>query len=168
MTRLPVGHRPDRSTACCAYEENPMSSILDATGRPVDPNAPVIQTLEQPSADSTAATKARMLPKPTGWRLLCAVPEIKQTFEGSAILKADAVMRIEEQTTVVLMVLAMGPTAYKDKEKFPDGPWCKDGDFVLVRTYAGTRFKIFGREFRLLNDDQIDAVVEDPRGIARA
>ena len=145
-----------------------MSQILDATGRPVDPDAPIIQTLDQPSPDATAEAKAKMLPRPTGWRILCAVPKVKQTFENSNIIKADSVMRVEEQTTVVLMVLELGPTAYKDKEKFPEGPWCKDGDFVLVRTYAGTRFKIFGEEFRLLNDDQIDAVVEDPRGIARA
>lgn len=145
-----------------------MSQILDATGRPVDPDAPIIQTLGQPDPDAVAAEKAKMLPRPTGWRILCAVPEVKQTFDNSNIIKADSVMRVEEQTTVVLMVLELGPNAYKDKEKFPEGPWCKEGDFVLVRTYAGTRFKIFGREFRLLNDDQIDAVVEDPRGIARA
>lgn len=145
-----------------------MSSILDVSGQPLDPQAPVIQTLDAPRESDTAATKARMLPKPTGWRILCAVPEIKQTFDGSNILKADSVMRVEEQTTVVLVVLEVGPTAYKDQDKFPDGPWCKEGDFVLVRTYAGTRFKIFGQEFRLLNDDQIDAVVEDPRGISRA
>jgi len=68
----------------------------------------------------------------------------------------------------VLFVLKVGPEAYADKTKFPSGPWCKPGDFVLVRTYSGTRFKIFGKEFRLLNDDQIDAVVQDPRGITRA
>lgn len=112
--------------------------------------------------------KAKLLPEPTGWRLLCAVPEAEKTFAGSGIIKADEVMRTEEQTTVVLAVLRVGPDAYSDKEKFPTGPWCKQGDFVLVRAYAGTRFKIFGKEFRILNDDQIDAVVEDPRGIARA
>ena len=68
----------------------------------------------------------------------------------------------------MLFVLDVGPDAYGDKTKFPNGPWCKAGDFVLVRTYSGTRFKIYGREFRLLNDDQIDAVVDDPRGITRA
>jgi co-chaperonin GroES (HSP10) len=77
-------------------------------------------------------------------------------------------MKQEEHATTVLFVVAVGPEAYKDTAKFPSGPWCKQGDFVLVRTYSGTRFKIYGKEFRLLNDDQIDAVVDDPRGITRA
>jgi co-chaperonin GroES (HSP10) len=64
--------------------------------------------------------------------------------------------------------MKVGADAYADKAKFPTGPWCKEGDFVLVRTYTGTRFKIFGKEFRLINDDQVDAVVQDPRGLSRA
>lgn len=112
--------------------------------------------------------KAKLLPKPTGWRILCAVPEAEKTHSGTGIIKAEESISIEQQTTVVLFVLDVGPDAYGDKEKFPNGPWCKKGDFVLVRAYAGTRFKIFGKEFRILNDDQIDAVVEDPRGLTRA
>lgn len=112
--------------------------------------------------------KARLLPKPTGWRLLCAVPEAEKTHSGTGIIKAEESISVEQQTTVVLFVLEVGPDAYGDKEKFPNGPWCQKGDFVLVRAYAGTRFKIFGKEFRILNDDQIDAVVEDPRGVSRA
>ena len=77
-------------------------------------------------------------------------------------------MRQEEHGTTVLFVLRIGPDAYKDKEKFPSGPWCKEGDFILVRTYTGTRVKIFGKEFRVINDDQVDCVVQDPRGITRA
>lgn len=111
--------------------------------------------------------KARQLPVPTGWKLLCAVPQAEETFENSNIVKADSFMRQEEYATTVLFVLALGPDAYKDTTKFPTGPWCKEGDFVLVRTYSGTRFKIHGKEFRLLNDDQVDAVVQDPRGISR-
>jgi co-chaperonin GroES (HSP10) len=111
--------------------------------------------------------KATQLPKPTGWKLLCAVPEVEDKFE-SGIIKPDSLTKIEEHSTTVLFVLAVGPDAYKDEKKFPNGPWCKDGDFVLVRAYSGTRFKIHGREFRLLNDDQVEAVVEDPRGYTRA
>lgn len=114
-----------------------------------------------------AQDKARQLPVPTGWKILCAVPQADETFDNSVIVKADAYMRQEEYATTVLFVLALGPDAYKDKTKFPTGPWCKEGDFVLVRTYSGTRFKIHGKEFRLLNDDQVDAVVQDPRGISR-
>ncbi len=127
-----------------------------------------IQAIDQPTEDIPMEERGRMLPKPTGWKILCGVPEVKDTFENSSIIKADSFMKSEEQTTTVLFVLAVGPDAYKDEKKFPNGPWCKEGDFVLVRTYSGTRFKVYGREFRLLNDDQIDAVVDDPRGITRA
>ena len=103
-------------------------------------------------------------------KLLCAVPEVDEKIAGTSLdLVRDATtMRQEESATTVLFVLKVGPDAYKDQTKFPGGPWCKEGDFVLVRTYSGTRFKIFGKEFRLINDDQIDAVVQDPRGLTRA
>lgn len=127
-----------------------------------------IQQKDEPGEDIPLEDRGRMLPKPTGWKILCGVPEVADTFENSKIVKADSFMKSEEQTTTVLFVLDVGPDAYGDKTKFPNGPWCKAGDFVLVRTYSGTRFKIYGREFRLLNDDQIDAVVDDPRGITRA
>jgi co-chaperonin GroES (HSP10) len=112
--------------------------------------------------------KARQLPKPKGWKLLCAVPPAEDTFDDSVLVKAAVSQRIEEQTTTVLFVVAIGPDAYKDTNKFPSGPWCEEGDFVLVRTYSGTRFTIHGREFRMINDDQVEGVVEDPRGYARA
>lgn len=126
-----------------------------------------IQPTEKPEA-VPQDQKATQLPDPTGYKLLCVVPDVSDTFENSSIVKADSFMRTEEHATTVLFVLKVGPDAYKDSAKFPSGPWCKEGDFVLVRTYSGTRFKIYGKEFRLLNDDQIDAVVEDPRGITRA
>lgn len=115
-----------------------------------------------------AEQKAKSLPEPTGWKILCVVPDVADTFENSSIVKADSFMKQEEHATTVLFVLKVGPDAYKDQSKFPTGAWCKEGDFVLVRTYSGTRFKIFGKEFRLINDDQVDAVVEDPRGLTRA
>lgn len=131
-------------------------------------------SLPDPIAEAEAPSevspeeKAKMLPEPTGWRILCVVPDVKETFEGSSLVKADTFMKQEEHATTVLFVLKVGPDAYKDTTKFPTGAWCKAGDFVLVRTYSGTRFKIYGKEFRILNDDQIDAVVDDPRGITRA
>ena len=82
-------------------------------------------------------------------------------------MKPSSILKQEEHATTVLFVLKVGPDAYKDTNKFPTGAWCKEGDFILVRTYSGTRFKIFGKEFRLINDDQVDAVVDDPRGITR-
>lgn len=127
-----------------------------------------IQEAEQPTDGASDEQKATMLPEPTGWKILCVVPDVQDTFENSSIVKADQYMRQEEHATTTLFVLKVGPDAYRDKEKFPSGPWCKPGDFVLTRTYSGTRFKIYGKEFRLLNDDQIDAVVDDPRGITRS
>jgi len=115
-----------------------------------------------------AVEKATQLPKPTGWKILCAIPEVEDKFSGTDVLKPESIAKIEEHSTTVLFVVATGPDAYKDDKKFPQGAWSKEGDFVLVRAYSGTRFKIHGREFRLLNDDQVEAVVEDPRGYTRA
>ena len=113
------------------------------------------------------AEKAKLLPEPKGYRILCAVPHVEEEFE-SGIIKAEDTKRVEEQTTVVLFVLKMGDLAYKDENRFPTGPWCKEGDFVLTRPYSGTRVVIHGREFRIINDDTVEAVVDDPRGIRRA
>jgi co-chaperonin GroES (HSP10) len=111
--------------------------------------------------------KAKQLPDPKGYRMLCAIPEVEETFE-SGILKSGDTRRIEENATVVLFVVKMGDLCYQDKDKFPTGPWCEVGDFVLTRAYAGTRIKIHGREFRIINDDTVEAVIQDPRGISRA
>lgn len=118
-------------------------------------------------ATKEQAEKAKLLPEPKGFRLLCAVPQVEEEFDGG-IIKADDTKKVEEQTTVVLFVVKMGDLAYKDKERFPTGPWCKEGDFVLTRPYSGTRVVIHGREFRIINDDTVEAVVQDPRGIRRA
>ena len=122
------------------------------------------ETVDSPSDE----VKARQLPRPAGHKILCAIPPAGDTFDDSFIAKASVSQRIEEQTTTVLFVVALGPDAYKDKDRFPSGPWCKEGDFVLVRAYSGTRFQIHGRDFRMIFDDQVDGTVEDPRGYARA
>ena len=127
----------------------------------------MIEEIEKPAEVEDENAKATQLPIPQGWKILCAVPEVEDKFE-SGILKPDSLTKIEEYSTTVLFVLRMGPDAYKDTAKFPSGPWCKEGDFILTRTYSGTRVKIYGKEFRLINDDQVDAVVQDPRGITRA
>jgi len=113
--------------------------------------------------------KAKQLPKPSGYRILCAVPEAESEFEESEIglVKADETMRNEELLTTVLFVVDMGPDCYKDPSRFPSGPWCQKGDFVLVRPHAGTRLVIHGREFRIINDDSVEGIVDDPRGIKR-
>lgn len=113
------------------------------------------------------AEKATQLPKPSGYRILCAIPEAEKEHEGSGLLKADETMRNEELLTTVLFVVDLGEDCYKDPTRFPTGPWCKKGDFILVRPNAGTRLVIHGREFRIINDDSVEGVVADPRGIRR-
>jgi co-chaperonin GroES (HSP10) len=114
-----------------------------------------------------AEDKARQLPQPSGYRILCAIPEVEAEYE-SGLLKADATINYEEKLATVLFVVDLGPDCYQDKTRFPNGPWCKRGDFVIVRPNAGTRLLIHGREFRLINDDSVESVVQDPRGIKRA
>lgn len=116
--------------------------------------------------NKAAEDKAKQLPKPSGYRILCAIPEAEKEYD-SGILKSDETMRHDELLTTVLFVVDMGPDCYKDESRFPNGPWCKQGDFVLTRPNAGTRLVIHGREFRIINDDSVEAVVQDPRGITR-
>jgi len=107
------------------------------------------------------------LPKPTGWKILVAVPRVDRVTEGG-IYKPDEVMRIEEVGTIIGLVLQLGDLAYKDPKKFPSGNWCHRGDYIMMRSYSGTRFKVGEQEFRLINDDTVEAVVEDPRGVVKA
>ena len=116
--------------------------------------------------DATEVERAAQLPKPSGYRILCAIPEVEKESEGG-ILYAEDFVRREELMTTVLFVVALGPDCYADKGRFPTGPWCKQGDFILVRPNAGTRLVIHDREFRIINDDSVEAVVQDPRGIKR-
>jgi len=117
--------------------------------------------------DKSDDDKATQLPDPSGYRILCAIPEIEEKYD-SGIIKADATMHHEEVLSTVFFVVKMGPDCYKDAVRFPNGPWCKVGDFVLARPNSGTRLKIHGREFRIINDDSVEGTVLDPRGIKRA
>jgi co-chaperonin GroES (HSP10) len=114
----------------------------------------------------TDEEKAKQLPKPSGYRILCAIPDVEKAYE-SGILKTDETVRFDELLTTVLFVVDLGPDCYKDKDRFPSGAWCKKGDFILVRPNAGTRLVIHGREFRIINDDSVEGIVDDPRGIKR-
>ena len=121
--------------------------------------------LNKPSED-----KAKQLPDPRTFHILCVVPEAMQEYAESevGIIKSSQSMHFEEVLTPVLFVVKLGPDCYKDNTRFPSGPSCKEGDFIICRPNSGTRLKIHGREFRILNDDSVEAVVEDPRGITRA
>lgn len=116
--------------------------------------------------DKSQEEKASQLPKPSGYRILCAIPEIEKEYD-SGLIKADSTIHYEEVLTTVLFVVDLGPDCYKDASRFPTGPWCQKGDFVLVRPNSGTRLVIHGREFRIINDDSVEGVVDDPRGIKR-
>ena len=136
--------------------QTPVKEIVSASGAPISP--PQIDVEE---------SKPAQLPDVKGYRILCAVPQVEDSYKGG-ILKSDKAKDIEEHSTVVLFVMKLGDTAYKDEDRFPTGPWCKEGDFVITRAYSGTRIKIFGNEFRIINDDTVEAVVDDPRGYERA
>jgi len=110
--------------------------------------------------------KAKQVPDPVTYHLLCMLPEANEEYEGG-LIKSSQTMHFEELLSPVLFVAKIGPDAFKDEKRFPSGPSCKVGDFVIVRPNSGTRMKIHGTEWRLLNDDAVEAVIEDPRGIQR-
>lgn len=146
-----------------------MSDILLAT----NPSNPVVigtlhkeEPIPEVTEELSETEKASQLPRPSGYKMLCAIPEVEKEFE-SGIIKPEDLIRREETLTTVLFVVKQGPDCYKDKEKFPSGPWCKEGDFVLVRPHAGSRLLIHGREFRIIYDDSVEGTVDDPRGISR-
>ena len=138
-----------------------MTEILLGT----NPNNP--QVIGNYDWESTMEEKGKQLPRPSGYRILCAIPEVDKEYEGTNLIKADETLRNEETLTTVLFVVDMGPDCYKDEKRFPTGPWCKPGDFILIRPHAGSRLVIHGREFRIINDDTVEGVVDDPRGIRR-
>ena len=126
----------------------------------------VAETTIQAVEETSDAEKAKQLPEPSGYHILIGIPESEEKTDGG-ILKARQTIEIEETATIVGFVLKLGPDCYQDKKRFPSGPWCKEGDFIIMRAYGGSRISIHGKEFRLINDDTVEAVVEDPRGISR-
>jgi co-chaperonin GroES (HSP10) len=133
-----------------------MTEILIASREGAEPT--VLPTL--------ADQKAKQLPTPATYHILCALPEIEDSYD-SGIVKSGQTVHFEEVMSPVLFVVKIGPDAYADKTRFPSGPSCKVGDFILVRPNTGTRVKIHGQEMRIINDDSVEGTVEDPRGISR-
>ena len=123
----------------------------------------VAEKIEAPSDEELEL----QLPKPVGYRVLVAMPEVEEVFERSSLLKASITKHQEHVLSIFGLVLDMGEQAYSDVDRFPTGPWCKAGDYVMFRANTGTRFKVGGVEYRLMNDDSIEAVVADPRGVQR-
>jgi co-chaperonin GroES (HSP10) len=110
--------------------------------------------------------KAKQLPEPRGYKILIAMPGAEEKTEGG-IIKAAVTRQLEEVGAMYGLVLKLGPDAYADKNRFPNGPYCEEGDLILMRSYSGTRFRIHGKEFRLINDDSVEAVIQDPRGLEK-
>ena len=151
MSEILIGSNPDNRQQIV---------ITDALGNPMP-------SINHEGEYIPIEQRAKQLPRPQGYRILCAIPDVEKQFEGSDLIKPDDLIKKDEILTTVLFVVELGPDCYKDASRFPNGPWCKPGDFILVRPNAGTRLVIHGKEFRIINDDSVEAVVEDPRGISR-
>ena len=126
----------------------------------------VPQETEEPLEDFEVTDE--MIPTPTGYHILVALPEQKDTYDQSVIVRSEKEKRLDADSCVAVRVIALGDDCYSDKKRFPNGPWCKVGDYVLIQSYQGTKFKVLGRDlFRIINDDNVEAVVEDPTVYSR-
>ena len=117
--------------------------------------------------NTTAEEKAKQVPDPATFHILCMLPKAEEEIGKTGLVKTSQMMYYEELLSPVLFVAKIGPDAFADKTRFPSGPSCKVGDFIVTRPNTGTRMKIHGTEWRLINDDSVEAVVQDPRGIQR-
>ena len=120
-----------------------------------------------PKQETTEEELEAQLPTPVGYRILVAMPQVEDTYGDSGIIKSAREVHLDTVMSTIGLVLDMGEQAYTDEGRFPTGPWCKQGDYVMFRMNTGTRFKVGGVEYRLMNDDSIEAVVADPRGVTR-
>jgi|TARA_R110001632_G_scaffold77928_2_gene175217 co-chaperonin GroES (HSP10) len=128
-----------------------------------------LEELEREAAQNISDEEFELqLPKPVGYRILVALPKPEDKFDGTNILKTEKAKQLDHIMSIIGLVVDMGDQAYSDVERFPTGPWCKAGDYVMFRMNSGTRFTIGGIEYRLMNDDSVEAVVADPSGIQRA
>lgn len=119
------------------------------------------------NADFKLDTVQNDTPRPCGYKLLIAIPAVEERTAGG-IIRPDNLRTQEQTASVIGYVVELGPDAYSDHDKFPTGPFCKQGDWVVFRSYSGTRIKRKGQEFRLINDDTVEAVIDDPREFERA
>ena len=122
------------------------------------------QAADKEEANRNKAPESIHLPKPTGWRVLVLPFQPKRVTKGGVHI-ADTAAERQHVATVCGLVLEVGPDCYRDKERYPRGPWCKKGDWVMFARYAGSRFKIEGGEIRILNEDEILATIQDPEQI---
>ena len=125
------------------------------------------ENLKGSENEETEEPVAKQLPEPSGYRILIALPEAEEKTEGG-IIKASSYVERESVGSICGFVMKLGPDAYQDKQRFPNGAYCEEGDWIIMRSYTGTGFLVHGKEFRLINDDSVEAVVEDPRGVVKA
>lgn len=109
---------------------------------------------------------AKKLPDPTGFRLLIALPEVEETTSAGIYVPEER-RDAETVASICGFILKSGPDAYADKARFPNGPWCQEGDWVIFSPYTGVRISVHGQELRIVNDDSVLGVIEDPRGVSR-
>lgn len=138
-------------TATAEQMEAPSTPWVNPTERVLDPSL-IDKSLKE------------RIPSPTGWRIVVLPYKGKAKTSGGVYLP-DQVIDSNEVSTTVGYVLKVGDLAYEDKQKFPTGPWCKEGDWIMFARYAGSRFKIEGGEVRILNDDEILATILDPEDV---
>lgn len=124
------------------------------------------EEVEQEEYQEIVKALGDRLPEPSGWKILIAIPKVHKKTEGG-IYKPEQVLQYEETGSIVGLVLRMGNLAYRDSKRFPEGAWCKPGDYILMRSYSGTRMQSGSQEFRLINDDTVEAVISDPRGVVK-
>jgi co-chaperonin GroES (HSP10) len=145
------------------------SAIINTTptfaNRSKKSTKPELKTVPDEVAEIPVEERATLLPDPTGYKILIALPAPEEMTAGGIVKSSDTV-RAEQISSVTGLVIKLGPDAYADKKRFSK-PYCKEGDFVMFRAYSGTRFTVYGEEFRILNDDSVEATVDDPRGIAK-
>ena len=127
------------------------------------------QKIEVPNNDLVGVKKSEKkqeekIPQPTGWRIMVLPYKMKEKTKGGIVL-AETTLEKQQVASQVGLVMAMGPDCYKDKERYPEGPWCKEKDWVMFARYAGSRIKIDGGEIRLLNDDEVLATIDSPQDI---
>ena len=133
-----------------------------STAKIITPNKELIGVKKSEKKEVT--NEKAKLPQPTGWRLLVLPFRMSEKTKGGVLLGQDTIER-QQVASQCGNVLAMGPHCYKDKERYPNGPWCKVGDWVIFARYAGSRIQIEGGEIRLLNEDEILATVKNPEDI---
>ena len=119
---------------------------------------------EEPLNPETIKNQESQLPVPSGWRLLVLPFTPREKTKGGILIAQESLDKLRVATNCGY-VLSMGPLAYQDKEKYPTGPWCKVGEWVIFARYAGSRLPIEGGEVRILNDDEVLGTIKDPESV---